>query len=187
MYDDGRFDMMSEEKQMHKEDNKKYLADLKKVLFFKVVSEEERKELLMHSEIIRYQPHERIIAEGDVQPYIFAVISGTVNVIVREKDGRDVFICSIGEGDVFGEAGIFLKVKRTANIVSAEDTVILRVKRDNMHNFIKKYKDSGIRILMLIIYSLLRKLREANQEIAYERKADVTQDDIDTIIKEFVY
>ncbi|MBN1698745.1 MAG: cyclic nucleotide-binding domain-containing protein [Spirochaetales bacterium] len=172
---------------MRKEENQQYLDDLKKVVFFKVLSEEERKTLLKLSEIYRYDEHERIISEGEIQPYIFAVIKGTVNVIVREKDGREVFISSIGEGEVFGEAGIFLKVKRTANIVSTENTIILRVKRDHMHAFIKKYKDSGIKILMLIIFSLLKKLREANQEIAYERKSDVTQEDIDTIIKEFVY
>jgi CRP-like cAMP-binding protein len=163
------------------------LEDLNKVLFFKFLTEEEKKELLDLSEVITYASGEIIIAEGEIQPYIFTVMQGTVNVIVNEKKRKEVFICSIGSGDVFGEAGIFLKVKRTAKVISAEDTTILRIKRDKILGFIKKHKDSGIKILMLIIYSLLRKLREANQEIAFERKSDVTQEDIDLIIKDFVY
>ena len=137
--------------------------------------------------MINYKSGEIIISEGEIQPCIFAVIQGTVNVIVKEKSGKEVFICSIGEGDVFGEAGIFLKVKRTAKVISTENTVILRVNRDKMLGFIKKHKDSGIKIFMLIIYSLLRKLREVNQEIAFERKSDIKQEDIDTIINDFAY
>jgi CRP/FNR family transcriptional regulator, cyclic AMP receptor protein len=163
------------------------LENLDKVIFFKFLSEEEKKVLLDLSEVISYTSGDIIIAEGEIQPYIFTVMQGTVHVVVNEKNGKEVFICSIGAGDVFGEAGIFLKVKRTAKVISAENTTILRIKRDKMMTFIKTHKDSGIKILMLIIYSLLRKLREANQEIAFERKSDVTQEDIDTIIKDFVY
>ena len=161
--------------------------DLDKILFFKFLSEEEKKELISLSDILNYSSGEIIISEGDIQPSIFAVMNGTVNVIVKEKSGKEVFICSIGEGDVFGEAGIFLKVKRTAKVVSTENTILLCVERDKMLGFIKKYKDAGIKILMLIIYSLLRKLREANQEIAFERKSDIKQEDIDSIINDFVY
>jgi CRP/FNR family cyclic AMP-dependent transcriptional regulator len=44
-----------------------------------------------------------------------------------------------------------------------------------------------MKMLMLIIYSLIKKLRDANQEIAFERKSDISQEDIDTIISDFVY
>ena len=167
--------------------NNKFMDPLSELLFFKFLSDEEKKTLLSQSEIIKYSAKEKIVAEGDVQPYIFAVIEGTVNVIVNKKDRNDIFICSIGKGDVFGEAGIFLKVKRTADVVSTDSTIILRIHRKKMLQFINTHKDSGIKILMLIIYSLLRKLREANQELAFERKSDVTQDDIDSIIQDFVY
>jgi hypothetical protein len=36
---------------------------------------------------------------------------------------------------------------------------------------------------MIIIYGLLRKLRETNQELAYERKADMGQEDIDDLVE----
>jgi len=172
---------------MDKENKEKYLEDVSKLLLFKFLSYEEKKELLNLSDIIHYKASDKIISEGEIQPYLFGIIKGTVNIIVNEKENKNVFISSIGEGDVFGEAGIFMKVKRTANVVSTENTIILRVHRDKMLHFIKKHKSAGIQILMLIIYSLLRKLREANQEIAFERKSDVTQDDIDSIIEDFVY
>jgi hypothetical protein len=38
---------------------------------------------------------------------------------------------------------------------------------------------------MVVIYSLLNKLRDANQELAFERRVDVGQADVDSIVSEF--
>jgi CRP-like cAMP-binding protein len=168
-------------------DTEKYTSELKKILFFKFVKDSELADVTNITEMIEYSQGEVIISEGDIQPYIFAVVKGTVNVLVTEESGREIFICAIGEGDVFGEAGIFTNVKRTANIKSAGHTVLLRIQRDNFLGFIKTHLDTGTKMLMLVIYSLIKKLRDANQEIAFERKSDISQDDIDSIIADFVY
>jgi CRP/FNR family transcriptional regulator, cyclic AMP receptor protein len=167
--------------------NAQFVSELKKILFFKFINDGEIADVMKITEIIQFDAGEMIISEGDVQPYIFAVIKGTVNVLVREESGKEIFICAIGEGDVFGEAGIFLNVKRTANIKSTEDTILLRIQRNSFLGFIKSHLETGTKMLMLIIYSLIKKLRDANQEIAFERKSDISQDDIDSIISDFVY
>ena len=41
-------------------------------------------------------------------------------------------------------------------------------------------------LLMMIIFSLLRKLKESNQELAYERKEDFAQDDIDALVNDML-
>ena len=75
-----------------------------------------------------------------------------------------------------------MKLKRTADVIAAEDTVLLRIQRPEMMEFIRDYPRAGNKILMLIIYSLLRKLRAANQELAFERRADIHQDDVDALV-----
>ncbi len=159
-----------------------YKTELKKIMIFKYLEDSMLDEILKISEIETYGEDDFIISESETSQYLYAVLYGSVNVSVTEKK-KDVFICTIGEGDVFGEAGIFLKVKRTANVVSSEKTTILKIHRKNLLEFIKKYPESGIKLLMIIIYSLLKKLREANQELAFERKTDIEQDDIDDIVK----
>jgi CRP/FNR family transcriptional regulator, cyclic AMP receptor protein len=171
---------------MKGQDISKYEKHVNELSIFKFLSEEEKKALRESSEIALYGDKENIITEGAVHPYIFAVIKGSVHVMVSEIDGRQVYICTIGDGDVFGEAGIFLKMKRTANVVSTGECVILRIKRENILGFVKKYPSAGIKILIVIIYSLLRKLRDANQEIAFERKTDFDQDDVDSLINDIM-
>jgi CRP/FNR family cyclic AMP-dependent transcriptional regulator len=154
----------------------------KKVIIFNYLRSDEIRELIRIAQIYQYEKDEKIIAEGECSPYLYGVIEGVVNVMVKEADSQEVFICTIGEGDVFGEAGIFLKVKRTADVVSADKSVIMAIHRNDILKFIKKHPNIGIKMLMLVIYSLLRKLKEANHEIAFERKADIKQDDIDSMV-----
>ena len=46
----------------------------------------------------------------------------------------------------------------------------------------KKRPDAGVKMLMIIIFGLLKKLNEANQELAFERKTTLDQGDIDSLI-----
>jgi len=141
-------------------------------------------DLIKESSYQVYAAPTTVIQEGEYSPDFFIVVSGSVNVSVKED--KDVYICTIGEGEFFGEAGIFAKVKRTANVEAAEKTSVVKVHRDTFLDFIKKNPSAGIKFLMIVIYSLLKKLRTANQELAYERKFDIEQDDIDDIIRGIV-
>jgi CRP-like cAMP-binding protein len=172
---------------MLKVDNRKYLSEIKKILFFKFLSDAEEKDILENSEIYSYNDGEKIINEGDVQPYIFAVIKGSVDVLTKSEGEHEVFICSIEEGDVFGEAGIFLHMKRMADVVSRDEVVLLRIHRDDILKFIKKNPIAGNKMFMLIIHSLLKKLKEANQEISVEKGSRIDQEDIDSIMKDLSY
>ena len=165
-------------------DKKEYLSKIKDVLIFKYLTGDELKELLKVSAIIPYDENSRIVVEGDVTPFFFAILEGQVNITVTKQDGKEAYICTLGAGDVFGEAGIFLKVKRTANVWSVENTTILKISRADMFNFIRNNQTAGIKILMLVIYSMLKKLRMTNQELAFERTADMNQNDIDDLIKD---
>ena len=171
---------------MESVDKENYLPTIKKISIFRHLDDEEIKRLLSVSDIALYEKDSKIVSEGEISPYFYAVIEGTVNVCVKKPGGNDAFICAIGEGEVFGEAGIFLKVKRTANIISADATIILQINRKDMFTFICSNKNTGMKILMLIIYSMLKKLRDANQELAYERDVDLNQDDIDGMIDELI-
>lgn len=136
-------------------------------------------------EVINFPEGEIIIREEEESPNIYFIVTGTVNVNVG-GNGRDIYICSMGAGEFIGEAGIFLTLKRTANVMAASDTVVLRFGRENFHSFLKEKPAAGIKVLLIIIYSLLKKLSTVNHELAFERQFDIKQDDVDEIIKNFL-
>ncbi len=171
---------------MASDQDREYVRRMKNVILFRYLDESMLEEILRISEVTKHEPEKKIIAEGEVDPYLYAVLSGSVTVSVPEQSGKEVYICTIGDGDVFGEAGMFLKTKRTANVSTVTETVLLKLHRQEFIRFIKNQPAAGIKMLMIIIYSLLQKLREANQEIAFERKTHIDQEDVDSLIDEIM-
>ncbi len=171
---------------MQQINDKDYVNRLQQLIIFKYIKESDLKKIIQLGEISRYSPGEKIISKGEISPHLYAVLEGTVHVMVPQGNSKDVFISSIGRGDVFGEAGIFLKVKRTADVLSSDEVTLFKIHREKIIGFIKSNPEAGIKILMLIIYSLLKKLKEANLEIAFERKADIKQSDIDAMVEEIM-
>ncbi len=163
-------------------DKQKYRSVVRNMVAFKYFGAAAMDTFFGSAEIHTYHEDDQIIVEGSKSPYFYAVVEGTVNVSVHESE-RDVFICAIGEGELFGEAAIFASVKRTASVRSAGESVILRIHRDNLIAFIRSAPTDGVKFLMIVIFSLLRKLRDANQELAFERKFDVEQDDVDAMVR----
>ena len=154
-----------------------------KSLIFRYVGQERRDEILRLSEVLRFSEGDVIVREGDQSDHVFLVINGQVSVTVKDAREDPVYLCTIGEGEIFGEAGIFLKTARTANVVSLGEARVLRLHRKDLLDFIKRDPSTGIKVLMIIIYGLLKKLRETNQELAFERKADMGQEDIDDLVE----
>lgn len=158
---------------------------LKEILAFSFMTEEELHEIVELAEFYSYEEGEEIIRQGERDQKMYAVIDGSVQVSVHDSERGDVYICTIGSGELFGEAGMFIKVNRTASVYSCGESRLFSIDRSGLINFIKKRPKTGNKMLMVIIYSLLRKLREANQELAFERRSDIVQDDIDSIINAF--
>ncbi len=165
--------------------NEDYIPKLRNINMFRYFTAEALTDFYKRAEVLAFKEGEPIVVEGEQSPYFYAVLDGTVNVSVKDAV-KEVFISVIGQGEVFGEAAIFLNVKRTANVVGATDAVILRIHRSSLLSFIKERPADGIKFLMVIIYSLLKKLRDANLELAFERKSDIVQDDIDFMVREIM-
>lgn len=131
---------------------------------------------------MEYGLDEPIVREGELDQHFFGILEGTVAVSVREENGRDVFMSSLGAGDVFGEAGFFLNIKRTATVTSQGRTVAIRLNRKDITEILRDHPLAGNKILLVTIYGLLRKLKATNHELAYERRADMEQDDVDDLV-----
>lgn len=163
------------------------LKSIKRVLPFRFLEDKRSADLLKISDVILFGEGETIITQGDMNQSFYTVLEGSVKVTVnRGSDGGESYICTIGKGEIFGEAGMFLKVPRTANVVSTDESRVIRITRPNLLKFIKLYPADGNRVLMMIIFSLLRKLKEVNQELAYERQEDSSQDDIDALVQDML-
>lgn len=158
---------------------------MKRIITFRFLDPVEIENLLKSAAILKYKEGEIIIEEGEISPFFFGVIDGPLSVSVKDTTGKQIYVSALGPGDVFGEAGIFIKVKRTARVSVQGDATVVRFHRQDIINFIRQYPEAGNKIMFVIVFGLLRKLRTMNQELAYERKSEMDQDDIDDIMEKF--
>jgi CRP/FNR family transcriptional regulator, cyclic AMP receptor protein len=170
-------------------EKKDIVPKIKSTKMFNLLADDELDYLFSIGEIYEYNINEIIINEGEISPYLYIILSGSVTIRIKTGNGenlKDVYICSIGTGDVIGEAAIFTNFKRTANVIANENLKLFIIEREKFFDFIKTFPSSGIKILMVIIHSLLNKLKEVNHELAFEREVDLDQNDIDSIINDFI-
>ena len=164
-------------------DKESYRSRFAEVLMFRALSPDARADLYDRSKALFFNPGEVIVQEGTLSPAFYAVLDGSVVVDVKQEE-KDVYICTLGGGAVFGEAAMFLKSARTATVRAADPSVVLQIDRPSWMEFLRDHPREGNKALLAIVYGLLAKLREANQELAYERRVDNGQDEIDSLVAE---
>lgn len=152
---------------------------------FRYLSGVELDQLLKLFETVSYDPGETVIEEGSVNDHLYIVLEHSVSVEVQEN-GRKVYICTIGEGEMFGEAGIFMNVARTASVVAHDGARLIRISRSSFLGEIKARPRAGIKILFMMVYSLLKKLKDVNHELAFERRDHECQEEIDALVGEMM-
>ena len=132
-----------------------------------------------------YDLDEVIVSQDEVSTYLFAILDGLVDVRIKSEDGKYIPVSEVKSGDIFGEAAIFMDVKRTAQIVTKETARVARIGRDDLINFINKQPKAGVKMLAYIVFSLLHKLKRANKELVFEKESSITSDDLDRLKKFF--
>jgi CRP/FNR family transcriptional regulator, cyclic AMP receptor protein len=80
---------------------------LQKLVFFRDLSMQTRKEFESKIQSIPVKKGERIISEEDEASGVFFVQSGVVKLTKQDVDGNEIIVCIKQSGDVFAEACLF--------------------------------------------------------------------------------
>lgn len=165
---------------------KSELSDLmKNILIFQNFNNDELKNLIKICSFFEYEVDEVIVSQDEVSTYFFAILEGLVDVRIKSEEGEYIPVSEVKSGDIFGEAAIFMDVKRTAQVVTKERAKVARITRDDLIEFINKQPKAGVKMLAYIIFSLLHKLKRANRELVFEKESSITSDDLDRLKKFF--
>jgi len=122
-------------------DGRDSLAErLSAVDIFSPLSSDELGALAASSSGRVFAPGETIIRAGDRGSSMFVVHRGSVDVRV-DNNGQTRTLKRLGEGDFFGEMGLFTGEPRTANIVAVEETEVLEIDHEAMRNLFENNPD----------------------------------------------
>lgn len=157
------------------------IPQLGKIQLFRYLPEESVRRLLDCSSFVECDDGERFITEHSVESNVYVILSGSCAVMV-DREGQDAYVTTLGPGQVVGEAAIFANLPRTASVVSKGASRLMCFERSAFLSVLRDEPEAGVRILFVMVHNLLGKLREVNLELAFERKDDASQDDVDALI-----
>jgi CRP/FNR family transcriptional regulator len=110
---------------------------------------------------VRLAPDEVVFEEGDQGDRCYVVYSGSVKVLHRLPDGRRITLARLGEGEVFGELGLFERERRSATIQAAEETVVVGLGATEVMSVLRGDPEAALGMALL----LAGKLRAANERL----------------------
>ncbi|QWR76516.1 cyclic nucleotide-binding domain-containing protein [Candidatus Magnetomonas plexicatena] len=171
-------------------ETEKYLdlaESLKKVKIFELLDENALESLAYIALTEKYDTGETVLKEGDEADEFFCIVSGSLKITknTHDTEGGSCYVGSIQANDVFGESCIFDRGRRTANVITETETVLIKFKRTAFINFLKYYPKSSISILIFMVQRLMGRLERSDRELACEKKRGISQSEIDAVLEEF--
>ena len=129
-------------------------------------------QLLVLASVLSRKPYPRdsaVIAAGDPTDALYIVISGRLKVMMSDKEGKEVILAILNQGDFFGEMGLIDQAPRSATVVTLEACELLTITRADFMKCLQKNFD----LAMNVIRGLVGRLREADQKIGSLALMDV--------------
>ena len=110
----------------------------------------------------KYEPGNYIFLEESDGEQCFFVVKGSVKVTRLSKDGREVILAMLNEGDFFGEMSLLDGKSRSANVIALEKTEVLTLNRKDFLIVLQEYPKIAIQLLK----ELASRLRKSDRQIA---------------------
>ena len=129
-------------------------------------------QLVLLTEVLLRKPYPKnstVVAAGDPADALYIVISGRLKVIMSDKEGKEVILAILNQGDFFGEMGLIDQAPRSATVVAIDSCELLTMTRADFTKCLQKNFD----LTMNVILGLVKRLREADRKIGSLALMDV--------------
>ena len=114
----------------------------------------------------RFQPGERVVAQGDASDTVDLFVTGRVRVTLDRPGEAPLRLRSMLGHTVLGEMGFYRGTPRTASVIAERETTVYRMQRDAYDRMAIEAPTAAAAFDRFIIRTLADRLSFANSEIA---------------------
>jgi CRP/FNR family cyclic AMP-dependent transcriptional regulator len=102
-----------------------------------------------------------VVHAGDRTDFVYFVLTGSLKVVVSDEDGREVILSILGQGELFGEMGVFGEHPRSASVVAVVPADLVVVAKNDFRHVMQE----NFEIAWRIMCNLADRLRNADRKI----------------------
>ena len=111
--------------------------------------------------LLVHQPHDIMAHEGAVDPYLFCVVDGSIDVVRHLGTPDETVLATLYAGDLAHELGFLDGMPRHASLVATSRTSVLRLDRSALEGLI----DSEPRILYAVMCAIVRNVHRVQARL----------------------
>jgi predicted acylesterase/phospholipase RssA/CRP-like cAMP-binding protein len=115
-------------------------------------------ELLEEMDAVSVAGGEVVIRQGDLGDCMYLVVSGRLNLAIRDA-GHETFVAELGPGDLVGEMALLVDSPRTMTVRTIRDSVLLRLSASSFRGFVQRHPQ----VLLPIAQMLARRLEKTSR------------------------
>jgi hypothetical protein len=144
--------------------------DLRALTVFENLSDAALEQLAALGECFEIAPPSLVVRTGDACDAVYFVLAGQLRVrlVVGIVDKQDKTLCTLGPGEFFGELGMFLQSKRTADVLAESPSRLFRLSTNAFQLIVKQLPELASPILFNIGVTMAKRIAEDNQRFYRE-------------------
>jgi hypothetical protein len=115
-------------------------------------------------------PDTLIVRQGDPCDAVYFVVSGglRVRLLIGIANQQDQTLCKLGGGEFFGEMGMFLQNKRTADVIAETESCLFRMTTNAFRLLANQIPELAAPVLFNLGVTMARRVAEDNQRFYRE-------------------
>jgi CRP-like cAMP-binding protein len=124
------------------------------------LARDEIERFLARATLVRAEPGDRIVRQGEPGDTLFILVSGAAEVVRDERP--DAPLCLLGAGDPFGEMGFLGESRRTASVVACAPCEAVVLSGDWLRVFLAREPAIAAKVLLNLSRVLVERLAETS-------------------------
>lgn len=118
--------------------------------------------MVSRSAMMRRIPRgQSVVHAGERSDFVYLVLTGSLKVVVSDEDGREVILTILGQGELFGEMGMFGEQPRSATVVAVMPSDLVMIAKNDFRTIMQ----GNFEVAWRIMANLAERLRNADRKI----------------------
>jgi CRP-like cAMP-binding protein len=108
------------------------------------------------AEIVHFGPGELIVQQGDPADAVYIVTEGEADVELRDGQGHDILLATMGRHSLFGETAVLSKGRRTASVRAKGPVTTFKISANVFLDLVRQTPEIGMQVMTVLAQRLER-------------------------------
>ncbi|MBI4391036.1 MAG: cyclic nucleotide-binding domain-containing protein [candidate division NC10 bacterium] len=108
------------------------------------------------AEVIRFEPEEVIVQQGDPADAVYIIAEGEAEVWLADDHGHTMRLGAMGQHTLFGETAVLCRSRRTATVRAKTPVVTFKISANVFLDLVRQSPEIGMQVMTVLAERLER-------------------------------